>query len=72
MKGHNVYFDVYIYYSYHPLLIWSNMQLQTFAVDMAPRLSAEHEILNAHEYKNIKKFSIFQTHVSLECYFSAQ
>ena len=32
--------------------------------------SAEHEILNAHKYKNIKKFSIFQAHLSLECYFS--
>ena len=31
--------------------------------------SAEHEILNAHKYKNIKKFSIFQSHISLECYF---
>ena len=26
---------------------------------------AEHEILNAHKYKNIKKFSIFQDHISL-------
>ena len=32
--------------------------------------SAEHEILNAHEYKNIKQFNIFQAKVSLECYFS--
>ena len=32
--------------------------------------SAEHEILNALKYKNIKKFSIFQAHISLECYFS--
>ena len=32
--------------------------------------SAEHEILNAHKYKNIKKLSIFQAHISLECYFS--
>ena len=31
---------------------------------------AEHEILNAHKYKNIKKFSIFQAEVSAECYFS--
>ena len=32
--------------------------------------SVEHEILNAHKYKNIKKFGIFKVHVSLECYFS--
>ena len=32
--------------------------------------SAEHEILNAHKYKNIKKFGIFLAQVSLECYFS--
>ena len=31
--------------------------------------SAEHEILNAHQYKNIKKFRIFRTQISLECYF---
>ena len=33
-------------------------------------ISAEHEILNAHDYENIKKFSMFQTQISLECYFS--
>ena len=32
--------------------------------------SVEHEILNAHKYENIKKFSIFQAQISLECYFS--
>ena len=32
--------------------------------------SVEHEILNAHTYKNIKKFSFFQTQISRECYFS--
>ena len=32
--------------------------------------SAEHEILNARKYKNIKKFSFFQAQISLECYFS--
>ena len=32
--------------------------------------SAEHESLNAHKYKNIKKFSIFQAQISLECYLS--
>ena len=31
--------------------------------------SAEHEILIAHKYENIKKFSIFQAEISLECYF---
>ena len=33
--------------------------------------SVEHENLNAHKYKNIKKFGIFKVHVSLECYFSS-
>ena len=32
--------------------------------------SAEHEILSAHKYKNIKKLSIFQAQIGLECYFS--
>ena len=32
--------------------------------------STEHEILNAHKYKNVKKFSFFQTQISRECYFS--
>ena len=32
--------------------------------------SADHEILNAYKYKNIKKFSFFQAQISLECYFS--
>ena len=32
--------------------------------------SAEHEILNAHKYKNIEKLGIFQTQISLECCFS--
>ena len=32
--------------------------------------SAEHEILNAHKYKNIKKFCIFHAHISLQCYLS--
>ena len=30
----------------------------------------EHEILNAHKYKNIKKFRIFQAQINLEGYFS--
>ena len=29
----------------------------------------EHEILYAHKYKNIKKFSFFQAQISGECYF---
>ena len=33
--------------------------------------SAEHGILNAHKYKNIKKFSFFAAQISLECDFSA-
>ena len=32
--------------------------------------SIEHEILNAHKYKNIKKFGHFKAQLSLECYFS--
>ena len=32
--------------------------------------SAEHEILNAHKYKNIKKFGLFKARLILECYFS--
>ena len=32
--------------------------------------SVEHKILNAHKYKNIKKFGLFKAQLSLECYFS--
>ena len=32
--------------------------------------SVEHEISNAHKYKNIKKFSFCQARISGECYFS--
>ena len=32
--------------------------------------SIEHEILNAHKYKNINKFSFLQAQIRLECYFS--
>ena len=32
--------------------------------------SAELEILKAHKYKNIKKFSFFQAQRRVECYFS--
>ena len=31
--------------------------------------SAEHGNLNAHKYKNIKKFSFLQAQISQECYF---
>ena len=31
--------------------------------------SAEHEILNGHQHKNVKKVIIFQAQISLECYF---
>ena len=31
--------------------------------------SIEHEILNAHKYKNIKTFGFLQALISLECYF---
>ena len=33
--------------------------------------SAEHEILNAHKYKKIKKFSFFQAQISIECLLTA-
>ena len=33
--------------------------------------SVEHKILNAHKYKNIKKFSYFQAQIDGECYFSS-
>ena len=32
--------------------------------------SAEHEILNVHNYRNSKKFGLFMAQLSLECYFS--
>ena len=32
--------------------------------------SVEHEILNAHKYKNIKKFGLLKAQLGLECYFS--
>ena len=31
--------------------------------------SVEHEILNSHKYKNIKKFGFLKAQISLECYF---
>ena len=33
--------------------------------------SVEHEILNAHKCTNIRKFSIFQAQISIQCYFPA-
>ena len=33
--------------------------------------SAEHEIFNAHQYKNIKHFSFFQAQISLDAFFPA-
>ena len=32
--------------------------------------SAEHEILDVHKYKNIKKFIFIQAQISLKCNFS--
>ena len=32
--------------------------------------SVEHEILNAHKYKNIKNFNFFLGQINLESYFS--
>ena len=32
--------------------------------------SVEHEIVNAHKYKNIKKCGLFKVQLGLECYFS--
>ena len=32
--------------------------------------STEHEIVNAHKYKYIKKFGLFEAQLSLQCYFS--
>ena len=46
----------------------------TFGPDVIKNVmlnSAEHEILNAHKYKNIKKFSICKSQISIECYFPA-
>ena len=32
--------------------------------------SVEHEILNAHKYKNSKKFGLYSAQISKKCYFS--
>ena len=60
------------------LLIFSKLGNDPLFLYQAPRLekhsmlnSAEHEVLNAHKYKNIKKFGFFQARINLECYFSA-
>ena len=31
--------------------------------------AAEHEILNAHKYENNQEMQLFQTQISLECFF---
>ena len=33
--------------------------------------SDEHEILKAHKNENLKKLSVFQAQISLECFFPA-
>ena len=38
------------------------------SISVSPDL-AERETLNARKYRNIKKFSIFQSQISQECYF---
>ena len=47
------------------VLIWPRDYKTFFVLN-----SVEHEILNAHKYKNIKKFGLFKAQLSLECYFS--
>ena len=39
-------------------------------LDIVDINSVEHEIFNAHKYKNIKKSGLFSGQISLECYFS--
>ena len=39
------------------------------AIKIFMLISPEHEILNAHKFKNIKKLSMFQALMSIECYF---
>ena len=46
------------------------------ALELAPRLqnffmlnSVEHDILNVHKYKHIKKLGLFSAQISLECFF---
>ena len=42
-----------------PVELWARGYKTFFMLN-----SGEHEILNAHKYKNIKKFSFFQTQIS--------
>ena len=59
--------------------IGTDLSEQTVKIQIRPRVykkvfmlnSAEHEILYAHKYKNINKFSFFQAQISLEHYFSS-
>ena len=48
---------------------WLGLKLGPEVIKNFRLNSAEHEILNAHKYKNIKKFSFFQAQISLECCF---
>ena len=50
----------------HDLLLWSWAPGKKTFFTLN---SAEHEILNAHKYKRIKKFSVFQAQISIERYF---
>ena len=57
--------------------VWNN-ETALRTIDQVPKLlffcvlkTAQHEILSAHKYKNIKKFNtIFQSQISIDCYFS--
>ena len=51
---------------------WLLIQCTGFEVikDFFMLNSAEHEILNASKYENIKNISISQAQIGLECYFS--
>ena len=70
-------FSTRMYLRYAGHLVWSKDKFSSF-IGTWPRgyktffvlNSIEHEILNAYQYKNIKKFGLFKAHLSLECYFS--
>ena len=59
----------------HELAVLLSPTVNPFTLILLPRpwgyksffvlSSAEHEILNAHKYKNVKKFSLFQDQASL-------
>ena len=49
----------------HSLLTKDEIQ-----VDLSGPEVIKHEILNAHKYKNIKKYGFFSAQISLKCYFS--